>query len=239
MDISISVVFPMFNEEGYVRNVVTGTINSLKDIIDDYEIIIIEDASTDNSGQIADELSYQNPRIKVLHHKVNRKLGGSLKTGFNMASKELVLYSDIDMPFDLKEIKTALELFFKEKADFVSAYRSNRKSDGIKRYIYSKIYNIFINIIFGLNIKDVNFSFKLIKAILLKSLGLFSEGSFIDAEMLIKANRKGARIIQFGTLYYPRLKGTSRLSNISTIVKILQEALIFRLMLFKENIFND
>lgn len=228
MTISISVVFPMFNEEGYIRTTVRCAMDVLKDITHDYEIVIVDDASTDSSGRIAEDLSRQYPAIKVAHHKKNRKLGGALKTGFALSSKDLILYSDIDMPFDLKEIRKAVDLLLKEKADLVSVYRLNRMEDDIRRCIYSYIYNMFLKIFFGLHIKDVNFSFKLIRSVFLKKLDLHAEGSFIDAEMLIKAQRRGAKIVQFGTIYFLRTKGVSRLSTPSVIFKILQEAFSFK-----------
>jgi glycosyltransferase involved in cell wall biosynthesis len=225
----------MHNERNYIHTSVEKITSILREVSNDYEIIIVDDASTDGSGQIADELANINQHVKVAHHKNNRKLGGSLKTGFALASKELVLYSDIDMPFDFKEIKKAIDIMRAEKADFVCAYRLNKMADGLRRYIYSKVYNFLIRLMFGLRIKDVNFSFKLIRNSLLKELSLSSEGSFIDAEMLIKARRKSAKIAQFGTIYLPRTKGISRLSSPDVIFKILKEAFIFRLKLFYSN----
>lgn len=227
---SLTVVFPMFNEEYYVRKTINETLRVIKSITDDYEIIIVDDASSDNSASIADDLSRQNNRIKVIHNKKNMKLGGSLKNGFNLASKNLVLYSDIDMPFELSEVEKAVNILLQESADLVCAYRLNRRIEGIKRYIYSVVYNIFIRFLFGLKVKDVNFSFKLIRNDILKQLNLASQGSFICAEMLIKARRRKAKIVQFGTLYQPRLHGLSRLSSLGDIFKIIQEAIVFRLM---------
>ena len=231
---SLSVVFPVFNEEDYIKKTVTKTLEVIKDITNNYEIIIVNDASTDSSGEIAEGLLKQNPCIKAVHHKKNRKLGGSLKTGFKLASKKFVLYSDIDMPFDLEEIKRAVNILFEEKADFVSAYRINRKDEGLKRYIYSMAYNAFIKVLFGLGVRDINFSFKLIRSDLLKKLDLRSEGSFIDAEMLIKARRNRAKIAQFGTSYYPRQNGSSRLSSLSVILKFFQETIAFRFGFLKD-----
>ena len=226
---NFSIVFPMLNERDYLRNTVEKTISIVKEITMDYEIIIVDDASTDGSGEMADELSRENPRIKIVHHKQNRKLGGSLKTGFNLASKKYVLYSDIDMPFDLREIKKAIKILLENKADIVSAYRLNRSEEGMKRCVYSLIYNLFIRALFNLKVRDVNFSFKLMRSELLKELNLSSEGSFIDAEILIKARRRKAKIIQFGTRYFPRENGFSRLSSVGVIFKILEEAIRFRL----------
>lgn len=231
---SLSLVFPMHNEREYIRDTVAKAQDVIKNIIEDYEIIIVDDASYDGSGQIAEQLSRQNPRIKVIHNERNRKLGGSLKVGFASAGKEYVLYSDIDMPFEFSEIKKAIEYLSKGKADLVSAYRLNKCEDGLRRYVYSVIYNFFIRYLFGLNIRDVNFSFKLIRNNLLKQLKLCSEGSFIDAEMLIKASRIKAKIGQFGTKYLPRNKGASQLSTFGVILNIIYEAVLFRLGLLKK-----
>lgn len=226
--VSISVVFPMFNEKEYIRKTIKECESVLRDVTSSYEIIVVDDASTDGSGSLMDELVTENPHLKVAHHKLNRKLGGTLKTGFGLAAKDLVLYSDIDMPFDFKEIKKALSLMHQEKADLVSVYRLNRWLEGVRRYIYSLLYNWFIRLAFGLRIRDVNFSFKLIRKPLLDKISLCSEGSFIDAELLISAKRNGAKIVQFGTTYHPRIRGVSRLSGIGIIIKILQEAFSFR-----------
>jgi glycosyltransferase involved in cell wall biosynthesis len=232
---SLSIVFPMFNEKQYIGRTIEKTLDVLKDVTDDYEIIIVDDASTDGCGQIADELSRRNPCIKVAHHQKNRKLGGSLKTGFNLVRKKYALYFDMDMPFDLLEIRRAAGILFEERADFISVYRLNRGADGIKRYIYSLVYNFFIRCLFDLKIKDINFSFKLIRTDLLRRLNLSSEGSFIDAEILIKAKRSKAKIVQFGTQYFPRKNGKSKLSSLATILKILQEAFIFRFGLLQNS----
>lgn len=230
---SISVVFPMYNERNYVRKSVALAIAAIKEITNDYEIIIVDDCSIDDSGSIADDLARGNPQVKVIHQAKNRKLGGTLKSGFGLASKEYVIYSDIDMPFDFKEIKKAFNLLLIQDAQIVSAYRINKGADGAKRYIYSLVYNVFIRLLFGLKVKDINFSFKVIKNSFLKKNTLVSEGSFINAELFIRAKRCAAKITQFPAVYFPRQVGVSRLSSLAVIIKIMQEALYFRLGLLK------
>lgn len=225
---SLSVIFPMFNEKHYICRTVAKNLDVLKDTTDDYEIIIVDDASSDGSERIVDELSSQTGCVKVVHHKTNRQLGGSLKTGFMAASKMNVLYSDMDMPFDLLEIKRALSILYEKDADMVSVYRLNRIGEGVKRCVYSVFYNILIMLLFGIKVKDINFYFKIIRADLLRRLDLRSEGSFIDAEMLIKAKRLKAKVIQFGTVYFSREGSYSRLSSLSVILKILREMFAFR-----------
>ena len=235
MQESLSLVFPMFNESCCLRQAIIAAQEAVEEITSDYEIIVVDDASTDGSGAVAEGLSRLDSHIKVVHNAKNRKLGGSLKGGFGLACKDFVLYSDMDMPFDFSEIKNALVLLLQENADLVCAYRLNREADGIKRYIYSIVYNSFIRVLFGLKVKDINFSFKLIKSGLLRELNLASEGSFINAEMLIKAIRRKAKVVQFGTTYFPRMSGSSHLSSISVIAKIIQEALAFRVGMLNNN----
>lgn len=224
---SISVVYPVYNEESYVELTLKQTLELISTITDDFEIIVVNDASSDQTLSLLRGCARDNHQIKIFCNESNRKLGGALKKGFTAATKELVLYSDFDMPFDLREVGKALEIMMQEKAELLSAYRVNRKVDGLKRTVYSNVYNWLINFLFKINIKDVNFSFKLFKRAILKDIPLESEGSFISAELLISATMKGFKIVQIPVVYYPRTKGRSRLASFSVVVKIIAELLNF------------
>jgi glycosyltransferase involved in cell wall biosynthesis len=220
---SVTIVFPMYNEEDYIHRAVRAARAALSEAAPDHEIVIVDDASTDRTGAIADELAAADPRIKVVHNATNRKLGGSLKAGYAVASKELVLYTDADLPFDLQELTRAVRLLEYQQADVLSAYRFDRTSEGLVRTVYSFVYNLLIRVLFDLRVKDVNFSFKLFRRSLLDKIALKSEGSFIDAEFLIRARKAGAQIIQVGVDYFPRSRGISTLSSADVIAKILRE----------------
>jgi glycosyltransferase involved in cell wall biosynthesis len=222
---SLSVVFPMYNEEEYVRRAVAAAQAVLGEITRDHEIVIVDDASTDRTGAIADELAAADVSIKVIHNERNRKLGGTLKAGYAAASKDLVLYTDADLPFDFQELPRAVRLLEYQRADVLSAYRFDRTLEGPRRSVYTFFYTQLIRTLFGLRVKDVNFSFKLFRRALLERFPLKSEGSFIDAEFLIRAQRAGAHIIQIGVDYFPRTRGTSTLSSPGVIAKILGEML--------------
>jgi hypothetical protein len=127
------------------------------------------------------------------------------------------------MPFDLADLHKALRLMRVYDADIVSAYRFDRTGEGGRRALYSYIYNSLVKVVFGLRIRDVNFAFKLLRRNVLAHLDLQSEGSFIDAELLAKAQRLGFNIIQFGVDYFPRDRGTSTLSSPSVIKNIVKE----------------
>jgi glycosyltransferase involved in cell wall biosynthesis len=188
-----------------------------------YEILIVDDASTDATGPILDRLGRELPNLRVLHHATNRKLGGSLKTGFAAATGDLVLYTDADLPFDLVEVSKAVRLLRIYEADIVSAYRHDRTGEGPRRLVYSYAYNHLVRLALGLRIRDVNFAFKLLRREVLEKVRLRSEGSFIDVELLARAEADGFSVIQFGVDYFPRTRGVSTLSSWPVIRRIVGE----------------
>jgi|GEM_PF-312802 len=224
IDKSISLIFPMYNEIRYLPRAVYAAISALERLTSDYEIIIVDDASFDGSGQLADGLSRADSRIKVAHHNRNRKLGGALKTGFSCATKDIIIYTDIDLPFDLFRLKEILPLIF--ESDIVIGSRIGKR-ESLIRVFYSWAYNNLINIIFRLEVKDVNFALKIFRQDILSDIKLKSEGSFINAEFLAKAKRIGLSIKEVNVEYNLRAYGVSRLSTLSVIGKILYEMIKF------------
>lgn len=225
---SLTFFFPMWNEEEMILRTVDAARRTGDELVEQrvlgtYEILIVDDCSTDATGKISDELAAADPHVRVVHHPVNRKLGGSVRTGLAEATSELVLYTDADMPFDLNDLHKALRLLAIYDADIVSAYRFDRTGEGAKRAVYSHIYNSVVKAVLRLRVRDVNFAFKVIRHEVLDHVELVSEGSFIDAELLAKAQRRGFHIIQFGVDYFPRARGTSTLSSPAVIVKIVRE----------------
>jgi glycosyltransferase involved in cell wall biosynthesis len=224
----LSLFFPMWNEEEYIGRTLAAAHEACAMLIElgeiaDYEIIVVDDASTDSTPRLADEAAAADPRVKVVHHPKNRKLGGSIKTGFATATGDLVLYTDADLPFDMGELKRACRIMRLYEADIVSAYRLDRTGEGYVRTVYSFFYNALVRVFFGVKMRDVNFAFKLCRGHIFEHITLESEGSFIDAELVIRANKLGYHIVQFGVDYFPRTRGVSTLSSPSVIVKILRE----------------
>jgi glycosyltransferase involved in cell wall biosynthesis len=229
----LTIFFPMWNEEEYIdralraaREVCT-TLVGLGEI-GDYELLVIDDASTDATGRIADDRAAADPRVRVVHHARNRKLGGSLKTGFSEARGDVILYADADLPFDMDEVVRACRLLRRYEADIVSAWRFDRTGEGWVRTVYSFFYNLMVRVLFGVRMRDVNFAFKLCRRRVFDHVKLESEGSFIDAELIVRASRHGYKVVQFGVDYFPRTRGVSTLSSPAVIVKILREMLALR-----------
>ncbi|CAN5645447.1 hypothetical protein BH20ACT1_BH20ACT1_12940 [soil metagenome] len=224
----LTLFFPMWNEELTLARTVAAAHEIGGDLvasgeIGSYEILIVDDASTDTTGALADKAAHDDHRIRVVHHQRNRKLGGSVKTGLAEADGSLVLYTDADMPFDLADLAKAVRLLRVYDADIVSAYRFDRTGEGWRRAAYSFVYNLLVRSALGLSVRDVNFAFKLVRREVLDHVELHSEGSFIDAELLGRAKHLGFHIIQFGVDFFPRSRGISTLSSPSVILRIVRE----------------
>ena len=217
----ISVVYPMYNEEESICRAVQMATDVLAPLTDgNYEIVIVNDASTDRTGEIAEELAAADPHIRPSHHEVNRTLGGAIRTGLAHSQGDLVLYMDADLPCHPRHVRDALPKL--EAADVVVGYRTGRH-EGAQRWLYTRVYNAVVRWLFGVKVKDVNCPFKLFKRAVVEAMDLRSEGSFIDAEMLAEAHRAGFRIAEIPTVFSPRIAGQSTLARPRVIVKIVAE----------------
>lgn len=224
----LSIFFPMWNEEAYIHRALVAAKEVCEQLVEvqdikDYELIVVDDASTDATARLADELAEADPHVRVVHHATNRKLGGSIRTGFAAAQGDVVLYTDADLPFEMLELIRAIRVLRHYDADMVSAYRLDRTGEGTRRAMYSWGYNQLVRLGFGSRVRDVNFAFKLCRRRMLDHIDLVSEGSFIDAELLIRAQRLGFHVVQIGVDYFPRTRGVSTLSSPAVIGTMLNE----------------
>ena len=213
----------MFNEEANIEHAIAYAVEALSQHSRDYEIVIVDDASTDESPELVRRATAGNPRIRLISHDFNQKLGASLRSGFSAAKNELILYMDADLPFDPDVLGRAIRAMNVTRADVISGYRFDRTTEGFRRTLYTILYNWLIRLLFRISIRDINFSFKLMRREVLTAIALKSEGSLIDAELIVKARNHGFIVQQIGLDYFPRVMGTSHLSSPSVIAKIFRE----------------
>jgi glycosyltransferase involved in cell wall biosynthesis len=217
----------MYNEEEYLDRAVATAREALDATTGDWEILAVDDGSTDQTLARLAALQEGEPRLKVLRHPRNQGLGAALRTAYAAARKDLILYTDADLPFDLFELPRAVRLLESQGADVLAGYRFDRTTEGFKRAVYTVVYTALVRVLFRFRIRDVNFAFKLFRRGLLETFALKSEGSFIDAEFLLRARRAKAVIIQIGVDYFPRTRGTSTLASPRVILGILWDMLRF------------
>lgn len=218
--VSISVFFPCYNEQENVGRTVERALAVLKKLETDYELIIVNDGSSDKTGEIADEIADRNNRIKVVHHQRNLGYGAALQSGFKTSTKELVFYTDGDGQFDIEEMPALLPLM--ENFDIISCYRLNRQ-DNIIRKINGWCWTKLVCLLFGMKIRDIDCGFKLYRREIFDNIKLSSTGALIDTEILARAVRKGYRITQKGVHHYPRAAGEQTGANLHVICRAFKE----------------
>ena len=230
--VSISVFFPCYNEQDNITRVTEQALVVLEKLNADFEIIIVDDGSSDATGQIAEKIADRNSRVKVVHHRTNLGYGAALKSGFKTATKKLVFYTDGDGQFDISEMPPLLPLM--GQFDIVSCYRLNRQ-DNIIRKINGWCWTKLVCLLFGMKIRDIDCAFKLYKREIFDNIQLLSAGALLDTEILARAIRKGYRITQRGVHHYPRTAGTQTGANLKVILRAFKELLKLHGKIRKEN----
>ncbi len=223
---SVSFVFPMFNEAENIESTIGRASALARQISDDYEIVVANDASTDGSGAIIDRIAASDPHVRAVHLKVNSKFGGALNAGLMAAQKDVVVYTDSDFPAREEDIKKAFELI--GDADVVTAFSQVIKDANPKRVIMSKVYNYLVQLLFGLHLKDINSGLKIYKKEVLTGLHLKSKSPFIDVEIFAEAVRRGHKIKQYGLVFDMRAKGASTISRMSVVARTFWDMFAYR-----------
>jgi len=223
---SISFVLPMFNEAEAIEQSLAQLTEIAEKITDDYEIIVSNDGSTDQSGALVETLARKNVKIKTVHLEKNTKFGGALWKGIKNAKKEIIIYIDSDLPVEAEDIKSALKML--ADCDIVTAFSTVKKGETLRRVIISKVYNFLIEALFRTNIKDINSGFKLYRRKVFEGVTLISRSPFIDVEIFIRAIRKKFTIRQYPIRFKHREKGRSYISRPAVIARTFFDMMRFR-----------
>jgi len=221
---SISLFFPLFNEEANVRSTTTQAIAALERLGGHFEIILVDDGSTDNTLKIAQQIAEGDLRIRCVAHADNRGYGAALRTGIEEAKLELVAFADGDGQFDPAEISLLLDAL--PDNDMVIGYRLNR-ADAWHRTLNARAWATLVGMLFGIWPRDLDCGFKLFRREAIQSLDLESDGAFISTELLAKARKANLRIGQAGVNHFPRTAGSSTGNNPVVIAKAFYEILVY------------
>jgi len=222
---SISVFFPCYNEQDNIRRVTEGALKVLEALKVDYEVILVNDGSHDQTGAVADALAAGNPRIRAVHHPTNLGYGAALQSGFRAATKDLVFFTDGDGQFDLGELPPFLALV--GQYDIVCGYRVDRR-DPLVRRINGWCWTRLVCLLFGLKVRDIDCAFKLFRRQVIEGMELLSTGALISTEVLARASRKGCKIGERPVTHYPRLAGRQTGANWRVVFRAFKELLQLR-----------
>jgi glycosyltransferase involved in cell wall biosynthesis len=217
---SLSLVLPAHNEEANIEIVVEQALEVLPGFTDEFEVIIVNDGSRDQTGAIIDGLAEKDPRVKPHHHPVNRGYGGALTTGFKASTGDIVMFMDADRQFDIHDI--ALLTPFVGRFDIVAGVRMQR-NDPFHRRVFAETFNVVVRILFGVHLRDIDCAFKIFRGDMLRSLELTAPGALINTEIQAKLRRQGATLEQVGVHHYPRVAGKPTGGSPRVILRAMRE----------------
>ena len=213
----LTVFFPAYNDSGTIASLVITALQTARDLTPDFEVIVVDDGSADATAQIADELARTYPEVKVVHHGRNRGYGGALQSGFKAATRELVFYTDGDAQYDPSEMARLWEAL-DDNVDLVNGYKISR-SDPLHRIVIGRVYHHTVKLLFGLNVRDVDCDFRLLRRSIFDQVSLEKTSGVICLEMMKKIQDAGFRIAEVPVHHYHRAHGKSQFFNFRRLFK--------------------
>lgn len=227
---SLSVFFPAYNDAGSLPGLIADTFAVLEAHVDDWEVIVINDGSQDQTAEVLSALRQEyGERLRVVHHVRNQGYGGALRSGFATASKEFVFYTDGDAQYDVRELPLLLEQAA-QGAVWVNGFKKQRQ-DPKRRILLGAVYREVARLLFGLRLSDVDCDFRLIRRDLLQPVSLRASSGAICVELVWGLERQGLRAVELGVTHRARMYGNSEFFRFRSLWKTLRE--VQRLLLLR------
>jgi glycosyltransferase involved in cell wall biosynthesis len=215
---SISAFYPAYNDGGTIASMVLSALLTLRELTDDYEVIVVNDGSSDYTPEILNELATVYDHVRIVHHEKNQGYGGALRSGFANATKELIFYTDGDAQYDARELKLLYSALV-EGVDMVNGYKISR-SDPWYRAVIGRTYHWIAKLAFGLKLRDVDCDFRLMRREIFDKVHLESNSGVICVEMMKKIQDAGFVIAEVPVHHYHRVYGRSQFFNFSRTFRV-------------------
>jgi glycosyltransferase involved in cell wall biosynthesis len=221
---SLSVFFPAYNDAPSLPKLIGDAFAVLREHVQDYEVIVVNDGSQDDTGEVLARLAREYaPHMRVITHEQNRGYGGALRSGFAAASKEYVFYTDGDGQYDVRELPALLAKIGPD-VGLVNGYKLER-NDPRHRILIGNAYNTFARFLFRVRIRDIDCDYRLIRRDLLHAIRLTSTSGTICVELVRKLELLPVRVIEVGVHHYPRLHGRSQFFRVRSLAKTMSQLL--------------
>ena len=216
---SITAFFPCYNDAGTIPTMIIRALQTLREVTDDYEVVVINDGSIDDSAAVLDEMARHHDRVRVIHHRRPSGYGGVLRAGFAAATKDWIFYTDGDAQYDARELAALVDAVH-DRVDMVNGYKIKRH-DPLHRVIIGLAYQYFVKVIFNLVIRDVDCDFRLMRRSIFDRVSLESTTGTITFEMVKKIQDAGFRIAEVPVHHWYRQYGQSQFFNFPRVARTL------------------
>jgi glycosyltransferase involved in cell wall biosynthesis len=227
----VSLFLPVYKDERTVRQITNRALQMLEQVAGRYEVIIVDDASPDRSGQIADELAETDSRIRVVHHETNMGYGAAFKTGVSLSHYEWICMVDGDNEYDVFDLKRMLAL--REYYPLIIAFRY-KKLYSARRIFISYVYNVVLRFLFRSRFRDISTGIRLVHRSVLNEIRIRSDSQFVGAELAIKAMLHGFPVGEVGIQTFPRTFGAGASTSLKNILRTVRD-----IYLMHQEVFSD
>jgi len=227
----LSVFLPAYNEQHNVRTAVESVSAVLERSGLSYEIIVVNDGSSDGTGDVVREMLPQVDGLRLVEHHPNRGYGGALQAGFSASCGELIAFVPADNQFVFSEIHLLLGEI--EEADIVSGWRAERQDNAVRR-LFGSGWNLVVRVLFGRLCRDIDCGFKLVCRQVIERVPLQSSGAMIDTELLAGARARGFRIAEVPVTHLARIGGRATGADPRVIARAFRDLVHYRLRLSRE-----
>ena len=230
----ISVFFPAYNDGATIGGLVGEALNLLPQFTNDFEVIVVNDGSTDETAERLDALAKSHAQVRVVHHPRNLGYGAALRSGFAHAQKELIFYTDGDGQYDVREL-SALYPLLTPDIDVVNGFKIQR-SDSPQRKVAGRLYNRLARLLFDLPIRDVDCDFRLLRRRVVLPLQLNVSSGAICVELVRQLHANGCRFAEAPVHHYARPHGRSQFFTFRPVIGTVRDflRLWLRLVLLRQ-----
>lgn len=218
---SVSVFFPAYNESKNLPTLIHRADAYISSLTNAYELIVINDGSTDNSLSVIKKLQTQYSKLRVISHPINLGYGAALRTGFQEAQFDWIFFTDADLQFNIQE----LERFIPHTTthDVIIGWRKER-AEGKGRALNAYIFKKYIDVLYRLHVRDIDCAFKLMKRSVVQSIQLESVGAFTTSELLYKLKKKKVQFMELSVTHHPRKHGVPTGAKLSVVLRAFWES---------------
>ena len=214
----LTVFFPCYNDAGTIGSLVAAADTVAAEYTNDYEIIVVDDGSTDSSRDLLTQLQGKYERLRLVFHERNRGYGGALRSGFAHATKDLVFYTDGDGQYDVFELRRLLPIL-QDGVDVVNGYKIARH-DPLHRVVIGTVYLRLMRLLFNFHVRDVDCDFRLVRRSVFDVVTLEHSSGVICLELVKKLELAGFRFAEYPVHHYHRTYGRSQFFRVGRLARV-------------------